>query len=89
MYGNKVGMEETQESHACRKRNETRTKRFLEKQFGFRDETGIKSTETRWATVGFMRHTSTLNISYLNKYCIICIYNTYLGRIYSVCMCDA
>ena len=25
-------------------------KQFLEKQFGFRDETGIKSTETRWAT---------------------------------------
>ena len=41
-----------------------------EKQFGIRDETGIKSTETRWATVGFMRHTCTLNISYLNKYCI-------------------
>ena len=38
------------------------------KQFGFRDETGIKSTERRWATVGFMRHTCTLNISYLNKF---------------------
>ena len=35
--------------HACRKRNETRTKKFLEKQFGFRDETGINSTERRWA----------------------------------------
>ena len=32
----------------------TRTKSFWKKpkkQFGFRDETGIKSTETRWATV--------------------------------------
>ena len=64
----------------------TRTKSFWKKQFGFRDETGVKSTETRWATVRFMRHTCTLNISYLNKYCIICIYNTYLGKIYSVCL---
>ena len=60
--------------------------KFLEKQFGFRDETGIKSTETKWVTVGFVCHTCTLNISCLNKYykCIeLC--NTYLGRIYSVC----
>ena len=46
----------------------TRTKSFWKEQFGFRDETGIKSTETRWVTVGFMRHTCTLNISHLNKY---------------------
>ena len=41
--------------------------KFLKKQFAIRDETGIKSTETRWVTVGFMRHTCTLNISCLNQ----------------------
>ena len=61
--------------HARRKRNQARTIMFLEKQFGFRDETGIKSTGTRCVDIGFMHHTFTLNISpkLINKYCIIII----------------
>ena len=38
-------------------------KKFLEKRFGFRDETGIKVQKQDGQTVGFMRHTCTLNIS--------------------------
>ena len=47
-------------------RNETMTE-FQENYGEIKDDTCIKSTETRWATVGFMRHTCTLNIS-LIKY---------------------
>ena len=65
----------------------TRTKSFWKKQFGFRDETGIKSTETRWATVGFMRHTCTLNISYLNMYCIKCSCVTHKPYSRPSCFC--
>ena len=48
--------------HACRKRNETRTKSF-QKTVGFREETGIQKVQKKdGQTVVFMRDTCTLNI---------------------------